>query len=697
MSKYASAIDFTQFSPENLAGQLAQAKQAYAEYLTHLKSLDNPTIDDVFDAKRAQLVKFLELHYQPASHLANVLSTPEYRQAYNALESEHRALALALGTDQELFKIYQQLASSPAALSYTPAQKRALELALLQFKLQGVELVGTPAFTQLQAVETQLGQLYNQFINNSVDSQAAWSKLITDPHELVGLSPAGLEMLAQAAKQRNLQGYLITLAPPVQRLILGQCKNRALRELVFKAINHLATDFDDNEGKFDNRRIINRIYELQMTKARLLGYEHFAAYNLSYRLATSAQEVLDFLEDLRQRTIPAATQVYQAIKDFAYQTDGLEKLEPWDREYYQQLYAQAKYDLDNEALRSYFPYPHVVEQMFALFTRVYGVSFVARPEVPVYAEGVDYFDVYSGQELIGGIYLDMYARVGKKAGAWCEPAVSTNYGLENGVGYRSLPVTYINGNFNPPVNGQPALLSHTELVTLFHEMGHALHVLLSTVPIDTLGSLSVEWDAVEIPSQMQENWCYEPEVLRALSSHLVTKQPLPEELIKQPLPEELIAKVVAAKEFFHGPLFMLRRLEPSIFDMQLYSLDSKASKEVEVVELYNQVKAQVSDLVFTDSSPYTSYFPCVFMHLFSGAYNSAYSAGYYSYLWAEAYAADAYAAFGQTGEVTNAQVGKAFRDKFLAVGSTYPALTNFYNFRQRQLDPSYFYRSWGLA
>ena len=589
------------------------------------------------------------------AHLHAVLDSPELRAAYNENLPKVTQYWTELGQNHALFEKYRALRAAAAFASLEPARRRIVENALRDFRLGGAELPADkkPRYAQIQ---DELARLSAKFSENLLDATNAWTLVIEDERRLAGI-PADV---LQAARQDGGRGWKFTLHMPSYLPVMQYAEDRALREEMYRASATRAAEFGKPE--LDNTPLIARILPLRHEAARLLGYASYAEVSLVPKMADSPSQVLGFLEDLAVRARPYAERDLVELREFARDELGLPRLEAWDLAYASEKLRQKRYAFSDQEVKQHFPEDAVLAGLFRLVETLYGVR-VTPAAAPVWHEDARFFDLHDAHgALIGQFYTDLYARDTKRGGAWMDDARGRR---RRGASIQT-PVAYLNCNFPRPVGGKPALFTHDDVITLFHEFGHGLHHLLTRMEeLGVSGIAGVEWDAVELPSQFMENFCWEWEVLRHMTRHVDTGEPLP---------RALFDKMLAAKNFQSG-LAMLRQIEFSVFDMRLHCDFDPASRR-SALELLQEVRAKIAVLV----PPEYSRFPNSFSHIFAGGY----AAGYYSYKWAEVLSADAYGAFEEANSVTDAETGARFRDEVLAVGGSRPAAESFRAFRGRE-------------
>ncbi|WP_438438013.1 M3 family metallopeptidase [Hydrogenophilus thermoluteolus] len=604
------------------------------------------------------------------AHLHSVLDTPEWRAVYNELLPEMTRFWSELGQDPDLYAGMKRLLAQAPDLNAW--RRRALELEVRDRLLSGAELPET-ARPRFLAIQERLSALAAKFSENLLDATNAYSELVTDEAQLAGL-PETVRAMARAAAERDgASGWKFTLQMPFYLPVMQYAEDRAWRARFYRAYATRASEFGPPEQ--DNGPILTEILALRQEEAQLLGFPHYAAYSLAPKMAPSPEAVRDFLADLARAARPYAERDKAELERFARDTLGVSPLEAWDIAFASEKLRQAKYAFSDDELRQYFPLPKVLDGLFALITRLYGVTF-EEVVLPTWHADVRTYRLDKAGETVGYLYLDLFARETKKGGAWMNDAKSRHRHLDGRVDH---PVVYLVCNFAPPVGDKPTTLTHDEVLTLFHEMGHGLHHLLTQVEEREIAGLNhVEWDAVELPSQFFEFFAWEWEVLQTLTAHVETGETLP---------RALFDKMTAAR-FFQAGMQTVRQIEFALFDFRIHSeLGVAATPEGrhdvaldDVMRILDEVRAEVA--VFTP--PQWHRFPHSFSHIFAGGY----AAGYYSYKWAEVLAADAYQAFLEAaetrGSVVDPTVGERFWREILAVGASRPALESFVAFRGRE-------------
>ncbi|WP_386686275.1 oligopeptidase A [Lonepinella sp. MS14437] len=600
--------------------------------------------------------------WSPAGHLNAVKNSPELRDAYQACLPLLSEYGTWVGQHQGLYQAYLSLKNSPEFATYSTAQKKAIENSLRDFELSGISL---PPEQQKRYGEivARLSDLTSQFSNNVLDATMGWEKVITDEKELSGLPESALQLAKQSAESKGLQGYRFTLEMPSYLPVLTYCENQALREEMYRAYATRASDQGSNAGKWDNSAIMDEILTLRLELAKLLGFEHYTDLSLATKMAENPQQVLDFLENLATRSKAQGEKELCELKAFAVKNYNVTYFEPWDIAFYSEKQKQALYAINDEELRPYFPEERVLSGLFELVQRIFNIRAVERFDVETYHKDVRFFDLIDQtDEIRGSFYLDLYAREHKRGGAWMDDCIGRKRKTD---GSLQKPVAYLTCNFNAPIGDKPALFTHDEVTTLFHEFGHGIHHLLTLIDVgDVSGINGVPWDAVELPSQFMENWCWEEDALAFISGHYQTGEPLPKEKLTQ---------LIKAKNF-QAAMFVLRQLEFGLFDFRLHH-HYQVGKANQVLDTLKAVKDQVAVIKGVDwvRTPHS------FSHIFAGGY----AAGYYSYLWAEVLSADAYSRFEEEG-IFNPVTGQSFLDEILTRGGSEEPMQLFERFRGRK-------------
>ena len=609
--------------------------------------------------------------WSPASHLNAVCNSPELRVAYEACLPKLSEFWTELGQNRALFEAYQALAKSPEVEQFSTAQKTILDNELRDFRLSGIDLAPEQQ-KRYGEIQVRLSDLSSNFSNNLLDATQAWSKHITEEHALAGLTDSAKQQMAQAAEDKELDGWLITLEFPSYYAVMTYADDRNLREEVYRAYSTRASDQGPNAGQLDNSPVMEEILDLRLELAKLLGFNNYSELSLSTKMADSTEQVLTFLHDLAKRSKAFAEQDLSELAAFA-QEQGVSDLQSWDIGYFSEKLREQRYDISEEELRAYFPIDKVLSGLFAIVEQLYGIQITELSDFDSWHPDVRLFEITENGEHVGRFFFDLYARSHKRGGAWMNGA-RDKYRAANGELIN--PIAYLVCNFTPASQGKPALLTHDEVTTLFHEFGHGLHHMLTRIEFSGASGINgVAWDAVELPSQFMENWCWEPEGLALISGHYETQEVLP---------KELLDKMLAARNFQSG-LMMVRQLEFSLFDFELHCSHGDGRS---VLDVLNTVRDQVAVMV----PPSWNRFANSFAHIFAGGY----AAGYYSYKWAEVLSADAFSRFEEDG-VLNPETGRAFRDTILAKGGSQSPMQLFIEFRGREPEIDALLRHSGLS
>ena len=661
---------FSQIQPEHVKPAVEQAitdcKEVIAKVLaqkTHFtwESLVAP-IDEIDDV--------LSKLWSPVSHLNSVVSSDDLRDAYEACLPLLSEYGTFVGQHQALFQAYEGLKNSDEYSRLNTAQQKVITNALRDFKLSGIALKDEDK-KRYGEIVTRLSTLSSSFSNNVLDATQAFSVNMSDKEALTGLPESALAAAKALALSKEQQGYTFTLDIPSYLPVMMYCDNQALREKLYRAFVTRASDQGPNAEEFDNSDIMNELLALRHELAQLLDFDNYAQHSLATKMANNTTEVMAFLEDLAVKSKPRGEDDVKELKEFASSeyskmlSGG--KLQSWDYTYYSEKLKQSRYAISDEELRPYFPKDKVVMGLFTVVNRLFGLTIKQRDGVDVWHKDVSFYDVFAKDgSLRGSFYLDLYARENKRGGAWMDDCVGRRV-LKTGEVQH--PVAYLTCNFNGPVGDTPALFTHDEVVTLFHEFGHGLHHMLTQIDASAVAGINgVPWDAVELPSQFLENWCWQPEALAFISCHFETGESLP---------QALLDKMLAAKNF-QSSMQMLRQLEFSIFDFTMhatYRADVNDSvKKAHIQQVLDQVREQYAVV----KAPEFNRFQHGFSHIFGGGY----SAGYYSYKWAEVLSADAFSLFEQDG-IFNQATGESFLTNILEKGGSEEPSELFKKFRGR--------------
>ncbi len=606
--------------------------------------------------------------WSPIGHLNAVANSTEMREAYNECVPLLTEYASELGQNSALQQAYSRVLENEDA-TLDDQQRKVVQNALRDFRLAGVDLPPDKQ-TRYREVAQRLAQLGTKFAENVLDAGRAYTRHVTDGALLAGLPPNTIDRAAADARDANLPGWLFKLDQPTYVTIMASAENEQLRRDIYEAWVTRASDIGPSAGRFDNQDIIAQILPLRHELSRLLGFENYADYALATRMAKSSKQVLGFLDDLARRCMPAARQEYADLEEFAGR-----KLNAWDMAYYGERLQESRYSISQEALRPYFPLPKVLQGLFDLVQRLYGIGVRERADVSVWHASVRFYDLLDAQgRVVAGFFLDPYSRSEKRSGAWMDECVIAK-SLPSGT---AIPVAQLVCNFTAPVGAAPSLLTHDEVTTLFHEFGHGLHHMLTRVVYPSIAGINgVAWDAVELPSQFMENFVWRAEVLPLISAHVDSGEPLPLDMLQRLL----------GTRTFNAALDTLRQIELASFDFELHA-NFDPALGAQVAETLERVRKRVA---VVPAAPFNR-MPASFAHIFAGGY----AAGYYSYKWAEVLAADAFEAFEEAG-VFDAATAARFRESILARGGSIDAMDAFVRFRGRQPDVRPLLKQTGIA
>ena len=619
----------------------------------------------------------LDQAWAPVSHMNAVCNSEELRQAYNVGVGLLTEYSTEFSQNEALYHAYQQLAESAEYATLSRAQQQTIDNALRDFRLGGVALSGEHKL-RFGAIQKRLSELSTQFSNNVLDATQAWYKHFENAGALAGLPESALAQAQQAATQKQLSGYVITLDFPSYLAVMTYADNRELRREIYTAfVTRASSEGKKADGssaaEWDNSALILETLALRHELAQLLGFTNYAERSLATKMAETTAQVLQFLTELAQKSKPLAERDLSELREFSA-TRGCEDLQAWDMTYYSEKLRVEKYAISQEELRPYFPAERVLSGMFEVVNRLYGIDIIPVAVFDSWHSDARFYHLYKNGEKIASFYLDLFARENKRGGAWmadCRVRRKTATGLQ-------LPVAFLTCNFTPPVGATPSLLTHDEVTTLFHEFGHGLHHMLTQIDVAAVSGINgVAWDAVELPSQFLENWCWEPEAIPLISAHYQTGEPLP---------QHLLDKMLAARNFQSG-MQMLRQLEFSLFDFRLHA-EYNAKNPHDPQALLDQVRSEVAVV----QAPAFNRFQNSFSHIFAGGY----AAGYYSYKWAEVLSADAFSRFEEEG-IFNARTGESFLREILQQGGSKAPMELFINFRGREPTIAALLRHSGLG
>ncbi|MBH0094934.1 M3 family metallopeptidase [Psychrobacter sp. NZS113] len=678
-------VDFATATPSMLQSQVINAIDSANAFLDAMTdSIDNSTaaLEDVMTFDHINLA--LDRSWGVLSHLNSVMSDDETRHVHHELLPKLSAYGTRVGQHQPLFNRYQTIVNDTAFFAaLEPARSRAIELALRSFELSGVALPKAEQ-ERFAAIQSKLSTLSATFSDHVLDATQAFALPLQD-NQLAGLTESGLALLADAGEQYKASQlasgvltqadiealstpyYVASLNIPVYLAIMTHADDRDLRETMYRAYVTRASEFDEHTNakgeSLNNADIMSQILSLREQKAKLLGFDNYAEVSLSTKMADNVAEVEAFLRDLAEQATPTAKQDLEQLQAYA-KNHSIDDLQSWDSAYIAEKVKQSEFSLSQEEIRPYFPLPKVIGGLFAIVERLYGIKVQEQSEsVSRWHDDVRFYQLFDADDhLLGGFYFDLFARSGKRGGAWMN-GFQSRYTYDE-QDHQQLPVCFMVGNFTPALAGKPSLLTHDEVLTLFHEFGHGLHHLLTQVTVgDVAGVNGVEWDAVELPSQFMENWAWDAEGIALISSHVETGEPLP---------KDKLDALLAVKNFQSG-MQTLRQIEFALFDLLIHG-HSPALDYDGVLATLNTVRSDISIMQTPDYNRFAN----GFSHIFAGGY----AAGYYSYKWAELLSADAFSKFEEDG-IFNPATGKAFRETILSVGGSFPAKINFENFRGR--------------
>lgn len=653
---------FSQIKPEHIQPAVEQAiADCRAKVEEVLASDAAPTWDSII-VPLAETDDRLSRIWSPVSHLNSVQNSEALREAYEACLPALSEYGTWVGQNKGLYEAYKSIKQSDAFATLSQAQQKTIVDELRDFELSGI---GLPADQQKRYgdISKRTSELSSNFSNNVLDATMGWSKHITDEAELSGLPESAMAAAKAAAEAKELDGWLLTLEMPSYIPVMTYADHKPLRREIYEAFVTRASDRGLNAGKWDNTDLISEELQLRHEVSRLLGFASYSEKSLATKMAESPTQVLGFLNDLAAKAKPQGEREVEELKAFVKEEFDIDELDLWDVTYYSEKLKQKLYQISDEELRPYFPESKAVSGLFEVLNRLFGMTVVEREGVDVWHESVRFFDIFdSTNTLRGSFYLDLYAREHKRGGAWMDECRVRRI-TENGE--LQTPVAYLTCNFSKPVGGKPALFTHDEVVTLFHEFGHGIHHMLTQIDVASVSGINgVPWDAVELPSQFLENWCYEEEALAFISGHYETGEPLP---------KEMLDKMLAAKNF-QSAMFILRQLEFGMFDFTLHT-NYDPDLGAKVLETLAEVKAKVA--VFP--SVEWNRFSHSFGHIFAGGYG----AGYYSYLWAEVLSADAFSRFEEEG-IFNTETGQSFLNNILEMGGSEEPMELFKRFRGRE-------------
>ncbi len=665
---------FSEIKPEHVVPAIEKILEENRRALKTLLATDTPYTWQNLIHPLEEMSEKLDRVFSPVSHMNAVVNSKALRDAYNACLPKLSHYATEMGQSKPLFQAYKQIADGPEYTALDPAQKKIIDNALRDFRLSGIDL---PAETKARYKEMmrKLSTLCSQFSDNVLDAENAWKKVVRDEKKLVGLPDSAIAMARQLAEREGVAGWVFNLEIPSYLPVMTYADDRGLREELYRAYVTRASDQGTHAGRWDNSQIMEDILALRHETAQLLGFKNYADYSLATKMAASTHQVMSFLEELSEKSLSMAKKDLDEVRAFAQSEYGFGEIEAWDVPYYSEKLRQYKYAVTQEELKPYFSVDNALLGLFAVVKRLYGLSVTLVKDIDVWHEDVRFFEIRDRENQVRGqFYLDLYARPHKRGGAWMSDCI-TRKRTENGI---QTPVAYLVCNFSPPVGDDPALFTHDELLTLFHEFGHGLHHMLTQVDyLSVSGIGGVPWDAVELPSQFMENWCWQREALDLFATHYKTKEKLPEEVFQ---------RMLAAKNF-QSAMRMVRQLEFALFDFRIH-MEFDSEKGARIFEILDEVRKQVAVI----HPPAYNRFPHSFSHIFSGGY----AAGYYSYKWAEVLSADAFSLFEERG-IFDRATGLRFMTMILEQGGAQEPMEMFVNFRGREPSIDALLRHTGLA
>ena len=664
---------FSSIDVQTIETQLDQHLDNCKAVIAKLSQIDKPSWDALIQPLD-EAHNALSLFWSPISHLNSVMNNEELRKAYNACLPKLSAYYTELGQNTQLYEATRGLHDSDGFEQLSAAQQQQVKHSLRDFKLGGVSLSDEDKQRYAQIAQT-LSKLTTEFSDNVLDATNAWHKVLDSEAELAGLPESAIAAARQRAQAKNLDGYLVNLEFPSYMSVMMFADDRTLREAMYEAYSTRASDQGPHAGTYDNSERINQILTLRAEKATLLGFANYAELSVATKMVENPSQVVDFIDDLAKKALSQAKQEFAELAQYAHKSLGLETLEAWDVAYVSDKLKKQQHDLSDEELKPYFPATRAIPGMFKVVGKLFGLSIDRVEDVDLYHPDVQLYSITDRDGNVRGeFYLDNYARENKRGGAWMD-VCATRQRIGKQV---QRPIAYLTCNLTPPVNDDPALLTHMEVTTLFHEFGHGLHHMLTQVDASGVSGINgVEWDAVELPSQFLENWCWQRESIDMISGHYQTGEALPDALLE---------KMRNARNF-QSAMQLVRQLEFSLFDMQIH-LDSTPEKAADVQQTLDAIRKRVAVVPV----PAFNRFQHGFSHIFAGGY----SAGYFSYKWAEVLSSDAFARFEEEG-VFNPETGRDFLENILEVGGSRNAMKSFEAFRGRAPDVSALLRHTGLA
>ena len=652
---------FSKIKPEHIEPAITQLlEEARTVVKKHLQATTEYTWENLIEPLENAEDK-LNKAWSPVSHMNAVVNTDELRLAYNACLPKLSDYSTEMGQNEQLFNAYKVIADSNEFATLDSAQKKIIQNALRDFRLSGVDLDNEKK-QRYKEISQELSRLASNYEENLMDATNAWSKVIRNEQDLAGLPASALAQAKQTAESQDQDGWMITLQFPSYQAIMTYADDKELRREHYEAYATRASDQASDNEQWDNSLLMEQILALRHEKAQLLSFNNYAELSLATKMAKQPKEVINFLEDLADKSWRQARKDFADLQSFAKQYHGINNLQSWDLTYYSEKMRQHFYQLSQEEVKAYFPITRVLPGLFAVVEKLYGLQISEISNFDSWHPDVRFFQIHDEFGVLRGkFYFDLYARTKKRGGAWMDDCV----GRKKINDQIQSPIAYLTCNFTPPTSTEPSLLSHDDVTTLFHEFGHGLQHMLTKIDyLGVSGINGVEWDAVELPSQFMENWCWEQEALALISGHYQTGEPLPDTLFN---------KMLAAKNFQAG-MMTVRQLEFSLFDFRIHK-DYDPEKGARIYPILEQVRAQVAVI----NPPKFNRFAHSFSHIFAGGY----AAGYYSYKWAEVLSSDAFSLFEEKG-IFNQEAGKLFLTTILETGGSEDAMTLFIKFRGRK-------------
>ncbi|MFM5715624.1 oligopeptidase A [Aeromonas allosaccharophila] len=666
---------FSQIKPEQVQPAVIQAIADCKQKISDVLAQREPHTWDSLIAPLEEVNDRLSRIWSPVSHLNSVLNSEALREAHDACLPLLSEFQTYVGQHEGLYQAYLALSQSDDFPLLSGAQRKEIQNTLRDFRLSGI---GLPAEAQQRygEIQARLSELASRFSNNVLDATQGWHKLVVDEAELAGLPDSVRAAARQMAELKDKEGWLFTLDIPSYLPVMMYSDNRELRAEMYEAFTTRASDQGPNAGKWDNSAIMSELLTLRRELAQLLGFANYAELSLATKMADKTEQVVRFLTDLAAKSLPQGKAELEEIRAFAAEQHGQSELAAWDLAYYAEKLKQHKFSISDEQLRPYFPASKVVKGLFEVVKRVFGMKVRERLGIDTWHPDVRFYDIFDADdELRGSFYLDLYAREHKQGGAWMDVCLGRRYRQD---GSLQKPVAYLTCNFNGPVDGKPALFTHNEVVTLYHEFGHGIHHMLTRIDVAGVAGINgVAWDAVELPSQFLENWCWESEALAFISGHYETGEPLPADLLE---------KMLTARNF-QAAMQMLRQLEFALFDFRLHQ-EFDPANPAQLPALLDEVRSQVAVM----TPPAFNRFQHSFSHIFAGGY----AAGYYSYKWAEVLSADAFSRFEEEG-IFNPATGQSFLKNILEKGGSKEPMELFRAFRGREPKVDALLRHSGIA